>query len=72
MRSSNSNLPPRSDPSHFAGEWKWDGIRVQASAGEHDGRRVARLYSRTGEDISGAFPDLIEAMDSTARSTASF
>ncbi len=28
-----------------------------------DGRRVARLYSRTGEDISAAFPDLVEAMD---------
>ena len=27
-----------------------------------DGRRVARLYSRTGEDISGAFPDLIDAL----------
>ena len=54
---------PALDPSHFAAEWKWDGIRVQASAGEQDGRRVARLYSRTGEDISGAFPDLIEAMN---------
>ncbi|MEJ0075127.1 MAG: cisplatin damage response ATP-dependent DNA ligase [Alphaproteobacteria bacterium] len=53
---------PALDPSHFAAEWKWDGIRVQAAAGEQDGRRVARLYSRTGEDISGAFPDLIEAM----------
>ena len=36
---------------------------MQAVAGEQDGRRVARLYSRTGEDISGAFPDLIEALD---------
>ena len=44
-------------------EWKWDGIRVQAVAGEADGKRVARLYSRTGEDISGAFPDLVEALD---------
>ena len=26
-----------------------------------DGRRVARLYSRTGEDISASFPDLVEA-----------
>src|SRR6185503_13267961 len=39
-----------------------DGIRVQAVAGEQDGKRVARLYSRTGEDISGAFPDLIDAL----------
>ncbi len=51
------------DPADFAAEWKWDGIRVQAAAGTlPDGRRVARLYSRTGEDISAAFPDLAEAM----------
>jgi ATP-dependent DNA ligase len=50
------------DPKDFLAEWKWDGIRVQASAGEHDGARQCRLYSRTGEDISKSFPDLIEAM----------
>jgi DNA ligase-1 len=51
------------DPADFAAEWKWDGIRVQAAAGTlPDGRRVARLYSRTGEDISGAFPDLVETL----------
>ena len=43
-------------------EWKWDGIRVQAVAGRADGRPLARLYSRTGEDISRAFPDLVEAL----------
>jgi DNA ligase 1 len=52
------------DPPDFVAEWKWDGIRVQAAAGRlADGRRIARLYSRTGEDISGAFPDLAEALD---------
>ncbi|MDB5569183.1 MAG: dependent ligase [Hyphomicrobiales bacterium] len=51
------------DPRDFAAEWKWDGIRVQAVVGRDvDGRRVARLYSRTGEDISPAFPDLIESI----------
>ncbi len=50
------------DPAQFTAEWKWDGIRVQAVAGHADGKRVARLYSRTGEDVSGAFPDLIEAL----------
>ena len=30
--------------------------------GRADGKRVARLYSRTGEDISGAFPDLTDAL----------
>jgi DNA ligase-1 len=39
-------------------EWKWDGIRVQlvSTAG---GRR---LYSRGAEDISGGFPEIVEAM----------
>jgi len=50
------------DPAQFAAEWKWDGIRVQAVVGTAGGRRVARLYTRTGEDISGAFPDLVEAL----------
>jgi ATP-dependent DNA ligase len=51
------------DPADFMAEWKWDGIRVQAVAsGDTDDARMARLYSRTGEDISKAFPDLIEAM----------
>jgi DNA ligase 1 len=40
----------------FAVEWKWDGIRVQfARAGG-----VTALYSRTGDDIGGTFPELIE------------
>jgi DNA ligase-1 len=53
---------PALDPAEFAAEWKWDGIRVQAVAGTQ-GKRVARLYSRTGEDISGAFPDLTDVLD---------
>lgn len=47
------------DPADYAAEWKWDGIRVQAVA---EGG-VRRLYSRTGEDVSPAFPDVIEAMN---------
>jgi DNA ligase 1 len=51
------------DPHDFLGEWKWDGIRVQAVAGTNaDGKILARLYSRTGEDISSGFPDLIDAL----------
>ena len=51
------------DAADFMAEWKWDGIRVQAVAGlGEDGHMVARLYSRTGEDISKSFPDLIEAL----------
>jgi DNA ligase 1 len=50
------------DPADFAAEWKWDGIRVQAVAGcDGEGRLVRRLFSRTGEDISASFPDLIDS-----------
>lgn len=43
------------DLADFAVEWKWDGIRVQIAAG----RGEARLYSRTGDDIGVAFPDVL-------------
>jgi DNA ligase-1 len=46
----------------FLAEWKWDGIRVQAVAAQQDGATIARLYSRTGEDISKSFPDLLDAL----------
>jgi DNA ligase 1 len=41
----------------YAAEWKWDGIRVQLvrAGGE------TRLFSRTGDDISGSFPEVAEA-----------
>ena len=47
----------------FIAEWKWDGIRVQAVSGRdaHD-NNVARLYSRTGEDITKSFPDLAASL----------
>jgi DNA ligase-1 len=52
------------DAAAFSAEWKWDGTRVQAVGGRRvDGERVHRLYSRTGEDISAAFPDLAESLD---------
>ncbi|MBL8558875.1 MAG: cisplatin damage response ATP-dependent DNA ligase [Hyphomonadaceae bacterium] len=47
------------DARDFAAEWKWDGVRVQAA---RDGD-VRRLYSRAGEDVSAAFPDLVAALD---------
>jgi DNA ligase-1 len=51
------------NPQDFVAEWKWDGIRVQAACGiRPDGKRVARLYTRTGEDISHSFPDLMAAL----------
>ena len=52
------------DAAQFAAEWKWDGIRLQANAGHTaEGQHVRRIYSRTGEDVSGAFPDLVDALD---------
>ncbi|MCH8616778.1 cisplatin damage response ATP-dependent DNA ligase [Sphingomonas sp. SM33] len=44
----------------YAAEWKWDGIRVQIvrTAGQ------TRLYSRTGDDISGSFPEIADAFTS--------
>jgi DNA ligase-1 len=44
----------------YAAEWKWDGIRVQLvrTAGQ------TRLYSRTGDDISGSFPEIALAFES--------
>jgi DNA ligase-1 len=50
------------DPADFMAEWKWDGIRIQAVAARRsDGGTVRRLFSRTGEDISASFPDLVDA-----------
>ena len=44
------------DPAGFSAEWKWDGIRVQlaSKAGE------TRLFSRTGDEVTGAFPEFAE------------
>jgi DNA ligase 1 len=47
------------NPTAFAVEWKWDGIRVQAVATCAE----RRLYTRTGEDIGAAFPDVIAKLD---------
>ena len=46
------------EPKDFVAEWKWDGIRVQAA---HQGGE-RRLFSRTGDDISGAFPDVVAGL----------
>ena len=48
------------DAAAYAAEWKWDGVRVQA-VGAADGRR--RLYTRTGDDIGAAFPDIVDMID---------
>ena len=47
------------DPADYAAEWKWDGIRVQAVSE----RGVRRLFSRAGDDISDAFPDVLAELN---------
>ncbi|KQQ58504.1 ATP-dependent DNA ligase [Rhizobium sp. Leaf311] len=46
-------------PEDFVAEWKWDGIRVQLSRSGD----TKKLYSRSGDDISGAFPDILETVN---------
>ncbi|OYV31849.1 MAG: ATP-dependent DNA ligase, partial [Acidocella sp. 20-61-6] len=50
---------PRLDWAGLRAEWKWDGIRVQLVATP----TARRLYTRTADDISHSYPELIEAMD---------
>jgi DNA ligase-1 len=45
-------------PPDWRAEWKWDGIRVQLVS-TTGGRR---LFSRGADDISRAFPEILEAM----------
>ncbi|QDH33462.1 cisplatin damage response ATP-dependent DNA ligase [Porphyrobacter sp. YT40] len=46
------------DLKDYAAEWKWDGIRVQLvrAGGE------TRVYSRSGDDISATFPELLDVL----------
>jgi len=46
------------DPKAYRAEWKWDGIRVQLVARGAE----RRLYSRSGDDIGEAFPDILAAI----------
>jgi DNA ligase-1 len=46
------------DPAQYVAEWKWDGIRVQLVSRHGE----KRLYSRSGDEIGPAFPDVIQAM----------
>ena len=46
----------------YAAEWKWDGIRVQIVhvAGQ------TRLFSRTGDNVTGSFPEVANAFRTPA------
>jgi DNA ligase-1 len=51
------------NPADYIAEWKWDGIRVQAVSGrDAEGHIATRLYSRSGEDITKSFPDLLPSL----------
>lgn len=50
--------PESFDASGFAAEWKWDGIRCMAVRV----RESVRLYSRDGNDISAAFPEIVAGL----------
>jgi DNA ligase-1 len=50
------------DLSEYVAEWKWDGIRVQLVCAKSDGGGATRLYSRSGDDITGTFPEVAEAL----------
>jgi DNA ligase 1 len=50
---------PKLSPADYRAEWKWDGIRVQLVG--RGGER--RLYSRSGDDIGAAFPDLLATLN---------
>jgi len=47
------------DLEDYAAEWKWDGIRVQLV---HAGGET-RVYSRSGDDISATFPEMVGALN---------
>jgi DNA ligase-1 len=48
---------PGLNPEDFLAEWKWDGIRIQLAA--RGG--LVRIFSRQGDDISAAFPEIADA-----------
>ena len=53
---------PKMQPGDFQAEWKWDGIRVQLvfdAVNRH-------IFSRTGDDISAAFPDVVDNLKGAA------
>ena len=58
----------RLEAADYDAEWKWDGIRVQLVFGADTGGDAAdspasgRMFSRTGDDISAAFPDVTTSL----------
>jgi DNA ligase-1 len=47
------------DLKDYAAEWKWDGIRVQLVRAGNE----TRVFSRSGDDISATFPELLDVLN---------
>ena len=52
--------PRPKDATGWCAELEWEGARGIAYAPQHGG---SRLYSRRGNDLSGSFPELREALE---------
>lgn len=50
------------DLADYAAEWKWDGIRMQLVRAGLPGEEQTKLYSRSGDDISATFPELLDVL----------
>ncbi|HTC95356.1 MAG TPA: ATP-dependent DNA ligase [Terriglobales bacterium] len=48
----------------FSVEDKYDGIRAQAHIGNKDGHRAVRIFSRTRDDVTESFPELVQPLAS--------
>ncbi|HZR30054.1 MAG TPA: ATP-dependent DNA ligase [Terriglobales bacterium] len=48
----------------FSVEDKYDGIRAQAHIGNKDAHRMVRIFSRTRDDITESFPELVQPLAS--------
>ena len=48
----------KANPKNFIAEYKWDGIRIQIVSYS----KGCRLYSRTGDEITKSFPEIVNAI----------
>jgi DNA ligase-1 len=52
------------DPAAYRAEWKWDGIRVQlVGKAAEQGDYARRIYSRSGDEVTAVFPDIVAGMN---------
>ncbi len=60
----------RLNPALYDAEWKWDGIRVQLLIDNEESQNIdrapTRMFSRSGDDISSAFPDVVASLSGQA------